>query len=431
MMGKVAKNELFSKLKWLNFSRVLFSLFLFGSSVVLQISKSASFFSPPIFILYGIAASILMLSFIYMITLNFVKKATAFGYVQVCIDTGIVTLIIYVTGGYSSVFSFLYLVVIIYSSMVLPRYGRFVIAALCSLEYSCVILVEYFGLLSLFGIQPISSESLFTSIQAFYKISITAGGCFLVAFLSGILAEQERKSKRELIALEDNLRRVERMAHMGEMAAGLAHEIKNPLASVSGAIQMLSGELDPESDSKRLIQIALRETDRLSELINNFLLFARPPEGKAEIVDLGGAVEEIASLFEKDLSVKNKILIERKILHGAFIEIDPKHLRQVIWNLFLNASEAIDGEGSIRIEMDNQKKRLIVVKISDNGSGMNKETMDSIFTPFYTTKANGTGLGLSIVQRIVESYNCRLDVDSHVGEGSVFTLNFRRRTPVD
>jgi len=229
-----------------------------------------------------------------------------------------------------------------------------------------------------------------------------------------------------LIALEDHLKRVERMAHMGEMAAGLAHEIKNPLASVSGAIQMLEGELDPDSDNKRLIQIALRETDRLSELINNFLLFARPPEGKSEIVDLGKAVEEISSLFEKDVVVNKTIKIKRELIQDAFIEIDPKHLRQVLWNLLLNAAEAIENEGAVRIKMDRWKSELVSVKISDNGAGMSRETMGSIFTPFFTTKSNGTGLGLSIVHRIVESYNSRLDVDSRIGKGSSFTLNFKR-----
>jgi two-component system sensor histidine kinase PilS (NtrC family) len=256
-----------------------------------------------------------------------------------------------------------------------------------------------------------------------------AVACFSVAFLSGYLADQERKSKAELLAMEAHLDRVRSLAQIGEMAAGLAHEIKNPLASLSGAIQILKGELERDADNMRLMHIVLRETDRLSSLVNNFLTFARPAEGQAKTVNLNAALAEIVTLFEKDGSIDQRIRVTLKASGDAYIEIDPLQLRQVVWNLLLNGAESIEGEGTLDISVKKTKKRWISVEIADSGCGMDDNTLKAIFNPFFTTKPDGTGLGLSIVYRILETYGYRLDVQSTPGQGSVFTIYFRPAAP--
>ena len=151
------------------------------------------------------------------------------------------------------------------------------------------------------------------------------------------------------MAMEAHLGRVQNLAQIGEMAAGLAHEIKNPLASLSGAIQILKGEMENNKDNMRLVHIVLRETDRLSSLVNNFLTFARPSAGQTECVNLGDAMTEMVTLFEKDGSIGQRVKVDLDIISDAYIEIDPLQLRQVIWNLLLNGAESIENEGRIKI----------------------------------------------------------------------------------
>ncbi len=255
-----------------------------------------------------------------------------------------------------------------------------------------------------------------------YKIMIIMVACFAVAFLSSLLAEQARKTKKELVALEQHVKRVEKMAAIGEMGAGLAHEIKNPLASLAGSIQLLKNDSNSNPDQDKLMQIILREADRLSTLVSNFLLFAKPPASRLKSIELDKVLLETIELFEKDNTCTGRISINKQISSGIRIEMDPVHLRQVLWNLLINAAEAIEGSGSIDIKLYFDKNKYACIEISDNGSGMSDKIMKSIFDPFFTTKKSGTGLGLSIVHSILESYDSRLDVESRENSGTNFTL---------
>ena len=131
--------------------------------------------------------------------------------------------------------------------------------------------------------------------------------------------------------MADHVRRVKRVAAIGEMAAGLAHEIKNPLAALTGSIQLLREDLHLAPDHQRLMAIILREADRLSSLVTNFLLFARPPVAKAKPIDLGPALLTAIELFEKDRSFSGRIAVRKDICQGLWVEMDPMHLQQVCW----------------------------------------------------------------------------------------------------
>jgi len=421
-----AENEFVHKLKWIMFFRLLFTSILLGSTIIFQLRESPSLLARPLVFIYVLTAAIYLLSFIYSLILRRVKRQLLFAYVQFIIDTLVVSLILFVTGGFSSIFSFLYLVVIIYSSMLLFRRGSMIVAALCSIQYGIMVDLEYYGILSPFVMEGGIASVDFTWSQALFKIVITMVACFAVAFLSGLLSEQERKTKKELLAMEVQVKRVEKMAVIGEMAAGLAHEIKNPLASLTGSIQLLREDLSDNTDHNKLMQIVLREADRLSSLVNDFLLFARPPMGKREPIELKGALMETMELFEKDSSSLGSITINKTLIPNVWIEMDSAHLRQVLWNLLLNAAESINGRGRIDIRMIPFKNRHIGVQISDNGCGIPDNMVQSIFDPFFTTKPNGTGLGLSIVHRIVESHNSMLEVESEKDKGTIFTLRFKQ-----
>jgi two-component system sensor histidine kinase HydH len=420
------EDDLPHKLKWLIFFRILFASLMLGSAVVVQVRESPFPLTKSLIVLYGVIVGIFLLSVYYALIFRYEKLNLLFPYIQLGIDTFIVTVIIFITGSFTSIFSFLYLVVIVYSSMIVFRRGSMVMAILCSVQYGILINLEYYGIINPFFIKGSSTIGNYASNTVFFKVVIAMLACFAVAFLSGLLSEQVRRTAKELSVMEDRVKRVEKMAYMGEMAAGITHEIKNPLASLAGSIQILRKEIpyDPEHD--KLMQIVLRETDRLNMLVSNFLLFAKPPVVKIEKIELENALKETLKLFEKNQATSNRISINIDLVPNIWVQMDPVHLRQVMWNLLLNAAEAIEGEGFINVKTYPLRPNYACVEVSDNGIGMTKKLIQSIFDPFFTTKPTGTGLGLSIVHSILESYNSWLDVVSKVGEGTKFTWKLNR-----
>ena len=190
------------KLKWLIFFRILFSLLLLGSVVVQQMGETAIQLDRSLVILYGLIAAIFVLSVVYGVVLKRIKNVTLFAFIQTSIDTLFATLIVFLTGGFVSVFSFLYLVVIIYSSMLLPMRGTMVIAALCSLQFGVLVELEYFGFIDPISTNGQTLASAYNWSQIFFKLMITITACFAVAFLSSLLSEQTRKTKEELRTME-------------------------------------------------------------------------------------------------------------------------------------------------------------------------------------------------------------------------------------
>ena len=420
---KISEKDLYKKLKLLMLFRILFTSILLGSTLIIQLNENVSPLSLPLLLLYGLIFGIFFLSFAYSVVINRIKNDTVFAYLQIGIDTVVVTLIIFVTGCFLSFFSFLYLVVIIYSSVLLFRKGSMIMAGLCSLQYAAMLGLEYYGFLKPQGLDTSLLIYGYDLAQVLYKVVITAAACYAVAFLSGFLAEQTRRTRRELKAMEVHVKQVEKMALLGEMAAGLAHEIKNPLASLSGSIQIMREEIAYHPEHDNLMRIIMRETDRLTSLVSDFLLFAKPPTAKLESLKLDEALDEILELFKKDSTNLGRLQIDHHWVKDIWVKIDPMHLRQILWNLLLNAAEAIQNEGRIRVEMSTVRNRQVIIRVADDGVGIPQENIVSIFDPFFTTKPSGTGLGLSIVHRILAQYNSRLDVESSQAKGTAFQFS--------
>ncbi len=421
--------DLYHRLKWVMFFRVLFSTLLLGSATILQLGKTSPPLTRSLLMLYGLLGAIFILSFVYSLLLPRIRRLKLFAYGQIAIDTGAVTFIIFLTGSFVSLFSFLYLVVIIYASMLLYRRGSMVMAVFSSLQYGLLIDLEYYGLIQPAIVEKGMTIADFTPGEVLYKIIATMAGCFAVAFLSGLLSEQTRRTKQDLAIMESHVKRVEKMAAVGEMAAGLAHEIKNPLASLRGSIQMLKDTMETDADTRTLLGIILREADRLNALVGDFLMFARPPAGNRSVIDLGDALAEIVALFDADRAFRG-IVIETELQEGVTVKMDPSHFRQILWNLLLNAADAISAAerdtGRIRIAVYPERPGHAILRIEDNGCGIPPDRIKTIFDPFVTTKPRGTGLGLSIVHRLIDSYDSWLNVESEPGRGAVFTLKLKR-----
>lgn len=233
-----------------------------------------------------------------------------------------------------------------------------------------------------------------------------------------------------LKSMEEQLRRQERMAAMGELAASMAHELKNPLASLVGSTQVLNKSLRPGALESRLVDIVLREGKRLSSIVDDFLVFARPMRRGESLIDLKGAVDDTLQMLKNSSDLPDGLTIERSVEPALALYMDPNHLQQVLWNLFLNAVEVMPDGGVLRVDSGLvsgwaaglDSKDVVEIKVTDTGPGVDHSHREKIFEPFFTTKGRGTGLGLAIVHQIVESYGGRITVSSGPLKGTVFTL---------
>jgi len=421
-------DSLKGRIKWLIAFRLFFAGVLLGSTLFFCAGEDIPFTASPFIYLIGIALVLFVFSAIYFLLLNVWGTTQWFVYGQVFLDTVTVTVILLLTGGFASVFTFLYLLVIIGVSMILHRTGSLVVAALSSVQYGLMIDLEYYGVLVPLGTTgDLASAYAWTHI--IYRMVIIMSACFAVAFLTGILAVQTRRARHDLAVMERHLKRVEKVAAIGELAAGIAHEIKNPLASISGSIQLLKEDLSPGLPNYQLMQIVLRETDRLSKLVTDFLLFANPHHRGAKKILLDRAIRDFVALFEQDPVCSEGIVFNLNVACDVHVHMDAGHLRQILFNLLKNAAEAMDGSGTISIDLSAPAQGKTKLRIKDTGCGIEKGVLLMMFDPFYTTKSHGTGLGLAITHRIMETYGGMVDVTSVPGEGTSFTLIFRVNQP--
>ncbi len=230
-----------------------------------------------------------------------------------------------------------------------------------------------------------------------------------------------------MVEMEDRMRRQERLATVGSLAAGIAHEIRNPLASLSGSIQLLQGELGLKTDDKRLMDIVVRETDRLNSIITDFLEYARPKSGQSEQIELHSILDETIMLLKNSKMYQENIRIENIASRDVQVKGDAQRLRQVFWNLLINACQAMPGGGTLTVSatprFTKNAPATCEVILADTGQGIAREFLDHIFDPFFTTKNEGTGLGLAIVYRIIEDHQGTISVDSETGKGARFVIN--------
>jgi two-component system sensor histidine kinase PilS (NtrC family) len=237
----------------------------------------------------------------------------------------------------------------------------------------------------------------------------------------------------EIHALELEMRLKERMVALGEMAAGMAHELRNPLASISGSVQYLKGDLRPQGETLELMDIILRESQRLDQAIRDFLTFARPGRFTPERVDLVRLIEDSVKLLRKSREFKPGHRIETRFpSREVLCEADANRLKQVFWNLATNSLKAMPRGGTltIAVEPGSVREELEIV-FSDEGRGMDAADRARYFQPFSGSFERGTGLGAAIVYRLVEEHGGKIQLDSAPGKGTVVTISLPRRCTGD
>jgi two-component system sensor histidine kinase PilS (NtrC family) len=233
---------------------------------------------------------------------------------------------------------------------------------------------------------------------------------FLITDLSAIKEIEAKLKEREHLAL------------IGELAAGIAHEIRNPLASISGSVQFLRRELTLEPELRHLMDIIIKESDRLSTFIEEFLNFSRPAPLEKSEFDLSEVLDDVTSMIARNLKAVRFI---KKYNPGKMVCADLKKIKQLAWNLLDNAVKALKGKGVVEINIY-QESATVHLSIRDFGVGMDREEIEKIFTPFYSKFAFGIGLGMNIVKRIVDEHGFAMEIRSEKDMGTEVVICFKR-----
>jgi two-component system, NtrC family, sensor histidine kinase PilS len=242
-----------------------------------------------------------------------------------------------------------------------------------------------------------------------------------------------------LLAMEVEIKRGEQLAAVGRLSAAIAHEIRNPLASISGSIQLLRDELVLDEPNQRLMDIVAREIERLNAIITDFLAYARPRPLQYTDVNIQKLISGTLDLLCNGLPEGSAVTLCTEFMSPvATIAIDPQGIRQVIWNLCLNALEAMSHQGTLTVRTAVQPilntsyrshreslttTQELLIEVMDTGPGMSLEVKEKIFEPFYSTKDGGTGLGLATVDRIIYNHKGRVEVDSRLGHGTTVRIH--------
>jgi two-component system, NtrC family, sensor histidine kinase PilS len=227
----------------------------------------------------------------------------------------------------------------------------------------------------------------------------------------------------DIRSMEESIKRKDRLAAVGRVGAGLAHEIRNPLGAMRGAIQVLESNTPPESVQADLMKIILRESDRLNSIITNFLSYAKPKVGSFSEIDACEAIRDTVKLLRHSPEVTEKHRIKEVLPPSPiFVSADSTQLKQVFWNLARNSINAMPDGGEISITLEAIPDNRVQIMFEDSGVGMSPEQVERLFEPFSNSTSGGTGLGLSIVYQIIRDHDGVINVRSFQGEGTVITI---------
>ncbi len=246
---------------------------------------------------------------------------------------------------------------------------------------------------------------------------------------NSLLTKLERARRRVERYHYEQMKRADRLASIGEMAAGIAHEIKNPLAGIAGVIQVFKADLAVGDQKRMVLDEVLSQVERMDKAVKNLLSFARPPEPRMTLVDINELIGKLLDFLEPQFA-KNGIVTERKLSPGLpWLTLDPDLIQQALINIELNAIQAMPEGGTFTVETKSslpagENPGSVEIEFSDSGKGISQDNLNRIFNPFFTTRQQGTGLGLSITQRIIEQHGGEINVVSAPGKGTRFTVVF-------
>ena len=387
------------------------------SVVILQFAGAAVLPIIPVFYLVGLA----YLMTIVCLALYSRSKYPAFqAYVQIVFDLFLITALVYISGGVTSSMYFLYVFAVIAASLVISKRAAYLAAGLAAILFGLLVDGMYFRIIPYFSpdhdVRLALGSILFTMLVAWAVF-------FVIAFLTNYLSGNLRKAREQLRRAQNELIIKERLAEAGRVSASLAHEIRNPLAAISGSVQVLRNELALDPENRELMDIVVRESDRVSQSIDQFLDFAAPSKQVFTQVNVADLLDETLTMLRTSGELNGRV-----VLAGNHAGPGPKcvasanQLKQIFWNLAKNAVKAMPKGGTLTIDLG-QDKTGLKIRFADTGVGMSDETKTHLFEPFYSGFGNGRGLGMANVRRIVDDYEGSIAVRSEVDQGTEILIS--------
>lgn len=543
--GALSTAALRARIEWLLLFRVLFATVLLGSAIIVNVNNVASFTDGRYLALSGLIVATYLASVGFGILLRRLQRLEPLIYAQLLLDVALISGVVAVTGGLESIFVFLFFLVVFNGANLQQQRGAFVAAAMAAISFLLLGIVQFAG-------EPVAALSWLQATTSdvrlpIYNITVHVFAFFIVAFLSGYLAEKlgtadaalrereqdvaslrvlneeivrsvrsglltvgtdgrvtlaNRAASRifglrrnqlvgadlqgvlpgiaerlegvgehaldlaftredggarmlsaytiplagpqgrplgrlisvqdvtELRRLEEQVRRQAQLAAVGELAASIAHEIRNPLAAISGAVELLRGQEETDPRDARLKRIVLREVDRLNRLVEDFLAYARPREPVLRPVPIEALVEDVLEAARiADASGEQALLVfedHRPSADRGPVSLDADLIRQVLWNLIRNAAESAGPGGAVNVQLRTATLTGAVpgveVVVMDDGPGISEAALARLFEPFFTTRTKGTGLGLATSLRFALAHGGLLEGENAPSGGARFRL---------
>ncbi|MEZ4371759.1 MAG: ATP-binding protein [Polyangiaceae bacterium] len=413
------------RLVWLTGGRVLLLALLLGLLGGLGLKGDAVVldqFTPRVSL--GTLLASFVLAGIYSLVLRSGRRLEVLADLQVVFDQVVWTVLAYLSGGASSGAASLYGLSCAVGAILTGFRGAGIAAASGILCYGGLVASLHLGWLAPPPDQPVQAY-IYTPKELGYYALLNALVIVTVMLLSGTLAERLAKAGGQIQAAEERAEEAERMAALGRLAAGLAHEIRNPLGSISGSIQLLKTSSGLLEEDKQLCEIIQREASRLNDLVTDMMDLSRPRKPQLGPLDLAITAREVAELSATSGRAVSDVRVVYVGLDHAFIEADGAQMRQLVWNLVRNAVQASSAGDEVRVRLSEEGSEYTLA-VEDDGIGIEEEARERLFDAFFTTRSKGTGVGLAVVKRIADEHGFRVEVDSAEGQGATFRIRAPR-----
>ena len=393
------------------------------SAVIIQYSTSVFL---PLSPFYYVVISFYLLSFIYLVLHIWGKYLPLQASFQIFFDLLLITALVYISGGVQGSFYFLYIFVIIAASHVISKRAAFLTAALSAIFYGFLVDGMYFGLIPYYA----QEEAIEISLGLVnYNIFMASGAFFLVAFFMNFLTDSLRKTRDQLMMAQKELEIKNRLAVAGEVSAQLAHEVRNPLAAISGSVQVLKDELGLKEEQRELMDIIVSESRRVSHSIDQFLNLVSPGQRTFSSINLTEILKETLTLLQSSGEMDGKVQVKGNYSSRSIQYFgNNNQFKQLFWNILRNALKAMPKGGALTVDFEKIKKDRIELRFADTGIGMSEDKRERIFEPFYSGFENGQGLGMAVVRKVVDDYKGKIRVTSEPDKGTeiIITLPLRK-----
>jgi two-component system sensor histidine kinase HydH len=402
---------------WMIIFRGLIVTLLLLLALVIEYSASFSF-SFVDFMEIMLAAY--ALSAVYFLVYYWGRHLTVQAYIQLTGDLLLITVLVYATGGVASSAYFLYVFPIMGAALVLSSRASYLTASLAAILFGGLVDGMYLGVIP----RTVMGGDVKLELgSVLYMIFVPWSAFFLIAFLTNSLAGRLRRTRQALHEAEKELLVRERLSEAGRISATLAHEIRNPLAAISGSIQVLKKELALSEEQRELMEIALKESVRVSHSLGQFLDFALPSKQVFSVINLPDVLDETFKILKAGGELNGRVRIEGNFLaSGIRYYGSQAQFKQVFWNIAKNAIRAMPDGGVLTVDFASPRKNEVELRFSDTGKGMTDEDKEHLFEPFYSGFEGGRGLGMAVVRRIVDDYEGRVGIRSELGQGTEVTI---------